>query len=110
MEENISRLYSSTNSTQETSEGSIQINKQQLYKFTTEFNPSDNLQTEYNILVKSAENTENTKLNSNVIRQGQTVSEKISELRIDKPFSINQEIKSYYTLNQDHIFHLRRSI
>ena len=104
LEENISRLYSSTNSTQETSEGSIQTNKQQLYKFTTEFNPGDNLQTEYNILVKSAENIENTKLNSNVIRQGQTVSEKISELRRDEPFSVNQEIKSYYTLNQDHIF------
>ncbi len=104
LEENISRLYTSTNSTQETSEGSTQTNKQQLYKFTTEFKPSDNLQTEYNILIKSAENIENTKLNSNVLRQGQSVSENIAELRSDKPFSINQELKTYYTLNEDHIF------
>ena len=54
-EEKISRIYTATNAKQETSEGVVQDNQQQLYKFTTEYNPNERLQTEYNLLVKSAE-------------------------------------------------------
>ena len=104
VEEKISRIYTATNAKQETSEGVIQDNQQQLYKFTTEYNPNDRLQTEYNLLVKSAESIENTNLNSSVGRPGTNTNEDISELRSDKPSSINQELKAYYTLNEDHIF------
>ncbi len=104
VEEKISRIYTATNAKQETSEGVVQDNQQQLYKFTTEYNPNERLQTEYNLLVKSAESIENTNLNSSVGRPGTNTTEDISELRSDKPSSINQELKAYYTLNEDHIF------
>ncbi len=47
---------------QDTEDFVVQDNEQQLYKFTTEFNPNDRLQTEYNLLIKSAENVESTDL------------------------------------------------
>jgi len=104
IEEKISRVYSATDSKQETSEGITQNNQQQLYKFSTEYNPNEKFQLEYNLLLKSAESTENTNLTSNVGRLGSSSLENISELRSDKPNSLNQEIKAYYTLNKDHIF------
>ena len=62
IEEKISRNYTSTGIIQDTEDFVVQDNKQQLYKFTTEFNPNDKLQTEYNLLIKSAENVESTDL------------------------------------------------
>ena len=111
IEEKISRNYTSTGIIQDTEDFVVQDNKQQLYKFTTEFNPNDKLQTEYNLLVKSAENVENTDLVSGTYldsSSGPTIQpielDEINVLKSDKPSSINQEIKAYYTLNEDNIF------
>ena len=111
IEEKISRNYTSTGIIQDTEDFVIQDNKQQLYKFTTEFNPNDKLQTEYNLLIKSAENVESTDLVSGTYldsSNGPTIQpieiDEINVLKSDKPSSINQEIKAYYTLNEDNIF------
>ena len=111
IEEKISRNYTSTGIIQDTEDFVVQDNKQQLYKFTTEFNPNDKLQTEYNLLIKSAENVESTDLISGTYQDssnGPTVQpielDEINVLRSDKPSSINQELKAYYTLNEDNIF------
>ena len=111
IEEKISRNYTSTGVIQDTEDFVIQDNKQQLYKFTTEFNPNDKLQTEYNLLIKSAENVESTDLISGTYQDssnGPTIQpielDEINVLRSDKPSSINQELKAYYTLNEDNIF------
>jgi len=111
VEEDIKRTYSVTNTIEETSDNVVQDNKQQLYKFTTEFKPNDRLQTEYNLLIKSAESEENTDLISSSYRDpsnGPVILpveiDEINLLRSDKPSSINQELKAYYTLNEDHIF------
>ena len=111
IEQDIKRTYSVTNTIEETSDNVVQDNKQQLYKFTTEFKPNDRLQTEYNLLIKSAESEENTDLISSSYRDpsnGPVILpveiDEINLLRSDKPSSINQELKAYYTLNEDHIF------
>ena len=89
----------------------MQENQQQLYKFTTAFNPNDRLQTEYNLLIKSAENLETTDLLSESFRGSSNQPsiqpielDEINLYKSDEPSSINQELKAYYTLNEDHIF------
>ena len=106
LEEKVDRVYTASNAVQKTSDYIVQDNEQQLYKFTTEFNPNDRLQTEYNLLIKSASDIENTDLTSSSNRGGVSnlETEKIDILKSQKPSSINQELKAYYTLNEDHIF------
>jgi|TARA_B110000444_G_scaffold260062_1_gene305748 hypothetical protein len=106
LEEKVDRVYSATNAVQKTSDYIIQDNEQQLYKFTTAYNPNDRLQTEYNILIKSSSDIENTELSSSSSRAGASNSdnEDINVFKTQKPSSINQELKAYYTLNEDHIF------
>ena len=106
LEEKVDRVYSATNAVQKTSDYIIQDNEQQLYKFTTAYNPNDRLQTEYNILIKSSSDIENTELSSSSSRAGASNSdnEDINVFKTQKPSSINQELKGYYTLNEDHIF------
>ena len=106
LEEKVDRVYSATSAVQKTSDYIVQDNEQQLYKFTTEYNPNDRLQTEYNLLIKSASDIENTELTSSSLRVGSSnpENEKINVFKAQKPSSINQELKVYYTLNEDHIF------
>ena len=106
LEEKVDRVYSATNAVQKTSDYIVQDNEQQLYKFTTAYNPNDRLQTEYNILIKSSSDIENTELSSSSSRAGASNSdnEDINVFKTQKPSSINQELKAYYTLNEDHIF------
>ena len=89
---------------EETSEYTTQENEQQLYKFTTEYNPSENLQTEYNLLYKTSNQNEISDLITISGRQGQRVPEQIGQYRQQTPYSLNQELRLYYTHNQDHIF------
>ena len=110
VEEKISRNYTNGN-IQNSQDNVIQDNQQQLYKFTTAFNPNDRLQTEYNLLIKSAENVENTDLMSESFRDSSNQPsiqpielDQINFYKSDEPNSINQELKAYYTLNEDHIF------
>ncbi len=106
LEEKVDRVYSATSAVQKTSDYIVQDNKQQLYKFTTEYNPNDRLQTEYNLLIKSASDIENTELTSSSSRVdlSNPENENINVFKAQKPSSINQELKVYYTLNEDHIF------
>ena len=106
LEEKVDRVYSATSAVQKTSDYIVQDNEQQLYKFTTEYNPNDRLQTEYNLLIKSASDIENTELTSSSSRVGSSnpENENINVFKAQKPSSINQELKVYYTLNEDHIF------
>ena len=106
LEEKVDRVYSASNAVQKTSDYIVQDNEQQLYKFTTAYNPNDRLQTEYNILIKSSSDIENTELSSSSSRAGASNSdnEDINVFKTQKPSSINQELKAYYTLSEDHIF------
>ena len=104
LEEKSKRRYTVSNALEETSEYTTQENEQQLYKFTTEYNPSENLQTEYNLLYKTSNQNEISDLTTISGRQGQRVPEQIGQYRQQTPYSLNQELRLYYTHNQDHIF------
>ena len=77
LEEKSIRRYTVSNALEETSEYTTQENEQQLYKFTTEYNPSENLQTEYNLLYKTSNQNEISDLTTISGRQGQRVPEQI---------------------------------
>ena len=104
LEEKNTRRYTVSNALEETSEYTTQENEQQLYKFTTEYNPNENLQTEYNLLYKTSNQNEISDLTTISGRQGKRVPEEIGQYRQQTPHSFNQELRMYYTYNQDHIF------
>jgi hypothetical protein len=104
LEEKNTRRYTVSNALEETSEYTTQENEQQLYKFTTEYNPNENLQTEYNLLYKTSNQNEISDLTTISGRQGKRIPEQIEQYRQQTPHSLNQELRMYYTYNQDHIF------
>ena len=104
LEENNTRRYTVSNALEETSEYTTQENEQQNFKFTTEYNPNENLQTEYNVLYKISNQNEISDLTTISRRQDNRVPEQIKQYRQQKPYSFNQELRMYYTHNQDHIF------
>ena len=104
LEERNTRRYTVSNALEETSEYTTQETEQQLYKFTTEYNPNENLQTEYNLLYKTSNQNELSDLTTISGRQGLRVPEQIGQYRIQTPYSLNQEFRMYYTLNEDNIF------
>ena len=104
LEENNTRRYTVSNALEETSEYTTQENEQQNFKFTTEYNPNENLQTEYNVLYKISNQNEISDLTTISSRQDSRVPEQIGQYRQQKPYSFNQELRMYYTHNQDHIF------
>ena len=104
MEEKSIRRYTVSNALEETSDYTTQENEQQLYKFTTEYNPSENLQTEYNLLYKTSNQNEISNLTTISGRQGQRVPELIGQYRQQMPYSLNQELRMYYTYNESQIF------
>ena len=53
LEEQIDRTYIGTNAVENTSEFSLQENELELYKFSLEYEPSEILQLEYNILLNN---------------------------------------------------------
>lgn len=104
LEERNTRRYTVSNALEETSEYTSQENEQQLYKFTTEYNPNENLQTEYNLLYKTSDQNEISDLTTISGRQGERIPEQIGQYRQQTPYSLNQELRIYYTYNEDHIF------
>ena len=104
LENKVTRTYTASDAVEETSDFIFQENEQQLYKFSTKYQPNENLQTEYNLLIKSSRQNELTDLTSISGRGTNQVTDQIDELKTQNPFSVNQELKAYYTLNEDHIF------
>lgn len=106
LEEKNTRTYNVSNEVEETSEFSIQDTEQKLYKFSAEFNPNESLQSEYNLLYKTSNQKEVSDLTTISTRNGLRVPEQIGQLRQQTPFSLNQELRFYYTHRENHIFSL----
>ena len=104
LEEQIDRTYIGTNALENTSEFSLQENELELYKFSLEYEPSEILQLEYNILLNKSDQYENNDLTSMYGRQDNRMQETLDITRSQKPQSLNQEFKLYFTLADDHIF------
>ena len=104
IEEQISRTYNATEITENTSEFSLQKSTLELYKFSLEYEPSEIFQLEYNVLFNSSDQTEINDLTSIYGRLNNRVEENLDLTRRQTPSALNQELKVYYTLNEDHIF------
>lgn len=79
---------------------SDQDNTLALAKFSSSYNPNINFQLDYDILVKLSDQKENSELLSSFA----DVENKIKTLSKDNPFSINQNLNTYFTLNEKNIF------
>ncbi len=104
LEERNTRRYTVSEALEETLEFTSQENELQLYKFTVEFNPNENLQTEYNLLYRTSNQNEASDLTTVSGREGQRTPEQIGQFREQTPYSLNQELRMYYTYKKDHIF------
>ena len=104
IEEQIKRTYNATEVVENTSEYSLQKSTLELYKFSLEYEPSEIFQLEYNILYNSSDQSEVNDLTSIYGRLNNRVEENLDLTRTQTPNALNQELKVYYTLNDDHIF------
>ena len=89
-----SRLQIPDETTEETSEES---SNQGLLKLSVSYKPNFNNQVDYDILVRASDDRQQQNVLSSVI--GRTAQ--IEEVT---PFSINQNLNYYFTLNEDNIF------
>ena len=104
IEEQIKRTYNATEVVENTSEYSLQKSTLELYKFSLEYEPSEIFQLEYNMLLNSSDQSEVNDLTSIYGRLNNRVEENLDLTRTQTPIALNQELKVYYTLNDDHIF------
>ncbi len=109
IEEKISRTYFTNNITEETGRNVLQNNELELYKFSIEYEPNDIFQLEYNILLNQSNQNENTDLTSMYGRGLNRVNELLNIGRIQTPYSLNQELKMYYTAGEKKYFFIRSS-
>jgi hypothetical protein len=93
--------FTSNGANELTNNTTNQISRLQLYKFSTLYKPNLQLQVEYDILFRKADESEDRGTIST-----SSFTENINELRSQKPNQINQNLNSYYTLNDNHIFSL----
>lgn len=104
LEESITRTYFNNGIVENTGNNVLQKNELELYKFSVEYEPSDVLQMEYNILLNQSDQNEVTDLTSIYGRQGNRVNENLKITNIQTPYSLNQEFKLYYTAGEKNIF------
>ena len=104
IEEQIKRTYNATEVEENTREYSLQKSTLELYKFSLEYEPNEIFQLEYNILYNSSDQSEVNDLTSIYGRLNNRVEENLDLTRTQTPNALNQELKVYYTLNDNHIF------
>ena len=89
-----SRLQIPDETTEETSE---ERSNQGLIKLSASYKPNFNNQMDYDILIRASDDSQQQNVLSSVI--GRT-----TQLEKVTPFSINQNLNYYFTLNEDNIF------
>lgn len=73
-----------------------------LGKISSLYKPNKNFQLDYDAFLKLSEQNEDNNLTSQFASQENTIQTHLN----DKPFSIDQNLNAYYTLNPEHIFSL----
>lgn len=89
-----------------TKQNNLQRNEFGIGKFSTMYKPNSNFQLDYDLLTRL---TNQSELNTNertAIVNNTSNFENISTTRQQKPFSFNQNLSMFYTLNEKHIFAL----
>ncbi|WP_299109032.1 TonB-dependent receptor [uncultured Tenacibaculum sp.] len=104
IEENSIRNYINQDLVETTNNNTTQQNDLGLVKLSTSYKPNTNNQLDYDAFIKVSKLSENQNLISNRVTNGTETSVPITELNQQTPFSINQNLNYYYTLNENHIF------
>ena len=100
MQENRSTQYSDTDlgiPNEDTESNTFQNNDLGMVKFTTKFQPNASNQLEYEALGNLSKSSQDQRFNS-------SVNGAINQLEEATPFSFNQSLNYYYTLNETNIF------
>lgn len=90
--------------TQGFEETSDQRNQLGMVKFSSVYKPNVNLQFDYDVLVKKSKQTEFSDGLSILNRGGDIVENITDQNKENDPFSINQNVNLYYTLDEKNIF------
>lgn len=94
------RQYILTGITENTNASNDQRNQLAMFKLSSSYKPSTSFQVDYDALVKTSKQTEDDATIS-IVGGNQN---DISEVKENKPFSINQTANAYFTLNDKNIF------
>lgn len=94
------RQYIASGTTERTNSVNDQRSQLAMIKLSSVYKPNSNFQMDYDVLVKTSKQTEDDL----TVSQFDALINNISEEKENKPFSINQNINLYYTLDDDHIF------
>lgn len=97
---NAIRQYISTGAIENTNNDNDQRNQLAMLKLSSVYKPNVNFQLDYDALVKTSKQTEDVSTLSVVRGQDNNISEALE----NKPFSINQNVNAYYTLDDENIF------
>ncbi len=92
--------------TQEFNETSAQRNRLAMAKFSSVYKPTTNLQVDYDILAKTTKQTEFSDGISITAENDEAVIDIVDQDKENTPYSINQNVQAYYTLNENNIFAL----
>lgn len=91
------RLYVATDVSEEKKAASIQKSELGLLKLSTNYEPNETFQLDYDVILKKSKQTE---LNND----HSSVSGVIDTEQNQAPFSVNQNLNAYYTLNDKNVF------
>jgi hypothetical protein len=94
------RQFIASGITETTETMNNQRNQLGMLKLSSIYKPNTDFQLDYDVLLKTAKQTED----ANTLSQFQTVTNDIVENQENRPASVNQNINAYYTLSEDHIF------
>ncbi len=92
--------YISTGSIENTTNNTEQRNQLGMFKLSSIFKPNTNFQLDYDALVKVSDQSEQ----ASTLSQFDELSNDISEVKENKPASVNQNVNAYFTLDDDNIF------
>lgn len=96
------RDYIETGNTEVSSNNTTQGNKLGLAKFSSVYKPNERFQFDYDVLLKTSAQRESGKAVSIFSNSGEI--NPIDEFKENEPFSLNQKVNIYYTLNDKNIF------
>lgn len=98
------RNYIATGATEVNTQNSNQSNQLGMAKFSAIYKPSDKLQLDYDVLAKKSQQEELTDALSVFTDEEGVTNNPIDENKDNNPFSLNQNLNAYYTLNEKNIF------
>ncbi len=90
--------------TQGFNESTDQRNQLGMAKLSSVYKPNANLQFDYDVLVKKSKQTEFSDGTSIVTRDGAVQEDVVDQDKENEPFSVNQNVNLYYTLDENNIF------